>query len=1276
MMTRKRLAVAVAVASACVACPGLLIGCEGQKQEIATVPETQPAPRPPAPAPLPPRALVPFDRLEPAIDKPVNPPSTDVLPARARQDVQAAEKLLGEKNYAAAVDRLERAAGFAPAHPRIRRLLGQAYLRLPNRGKAIANLGQAVKVAPDDLETQMLLGQLAASQQQNDKAIVRLRTALACSQARPENARAAEALLTVSLLLDRQGYWRAAEQGYARLAEWIAGHGRLYTSRPALKEWVLRPDRLLARRGSALLLLRKYDRAAELLERAHRRDRTNTATARRLIDALLAAERYDRAEQALLGMAAQPSQQANLRGRLVDLCSASRDRALPQRFWKAFQARHAPDANLAIALAKTAQDRGWADEALAILQSVVSIKPNDADLWRTLCRSYARRRDPERLFATMEQTLRAQVGALASIAEGIGELAAARTQHIEQRFGDWATRSRSPVRHALLYLAGRLAGARGRHGLAGDLLRLAIEQKKDFFRGYEALLDAYLEQKRTDDADRLLDQVDRLAKDTHLPPYLRGKAAFRRGDHAGAVRALLKARTRSKGHLPTRLLLAEVYVADRKPDEAVRVLEEVLQTHPDHTKAARRLFDLHLARGQFAKARSVAAKRLQGDRDDMTGRLMIAELAMAAGRRADALALLAELARRAPENADVQYQYVRGLLGPRPGLIAKGDFDDAAERLRRILRVQPGSRPAQKALAELLDAVGRPAEAAGVWAGLADATPRDASIARRLVDALTRAGQDAAAARAVERARKDNAEDLWLRLRQLELLGKTKRFDEAMRLGEEWIGAAVRENNESVEALFRQELLRVTDAGKQYDKALKVVAAWIAHKPAASRLTRLKYNRIRLLGLLRRYDEAAGLADRLAEGDPLTDAGRYLAMVAAEAKDYDQALQVLGRWTEAGRRFADEIGALKKAVEGLARKKVKTDAAYEAALAKAPEDLRGPVADAVGAGRHDRAQALLDLRQKGAEAHVETLRTLQIIVCGESKQLGRARHLAEEWIKQSPQVAPPRRALVALLADADAYDEAEQLVTKWLKQLAPATAPAPAGQVSETVRWLMETSIRLRISREKPDEALKLAERHLRIEPKNAELLALKSAALGELKRDDEALATMEAALALKPDDAGLNNNLGYMYAERGVQLRKAEAMLRKAISRTSDPTSMMAYTDSLGWVLYKQRRLREAGRIFQGVLRGKDDEEIRHGVILDHAGDVYYRLGWRQRAVAFWQRAVELAKKADHPTREDHELLARTPLKIQAVQAGGEAEPAPLGEPVPKTGRPAKPGT
>ncbi len=128
MMTRKRLAVAVAVASACVACPGLLIGCEGQKQEIATVPETQPAPRPPAPAPLPPRALVPFDRLEPAIDKPVNPPSTDVLPARARQDVQAAEKLLGEKKYAAAVDRLERAAGFAPAHPRIRRLLGQAYL--------------------------------------------------------------------------------------------------------------------------------------------------------------------------------------------------------------------------------------------------------------------------------------------------------------------------------------------------------------------------------------------------------------------------------------------------------------------------------------------------------------------------------------------------------------------------------------------------------------------------------------------------------------------------------------------------------------------------------------------------------------------------------------------------------------------------------------------------------------------------------------------------------------------------------------------------------------------------------------------------------------------------------------------------------------------------------------------------------------------------------------------------------------------------------------------
>lgn len=1252
-----------AAARVCVGLLALLSGCQGRPAELTAAPQTQPA----SPAeedlpPLPAKALVPFEQLQPPIARPVNPPAGDPLPPRTQQDLVEAEKLLAAKKYAAAVDVLERAAGFAPTHARIRRLLGQAYLHLPNRGKAVANLTEAVKAEPDDLETQFLLGRLAASQDQNEPAIVHLRTALKCSQALPEDPRTAEVLLTVSLLLDSQGYWTAAGEGYALLAERIRRHGGEYASRPALREWVLRPERLLVRQGSALLMLRKYEQAAQLLESAYRRDRANAGAARLLIEALLGARRHEQAEGLLVDMAAQPSQQANLRGLLADLCGATADRALPQRFWKALQAGHHADANLAIALAKIAQDRGWGQEALEILQSVASAKPNDPDLWQILCRSYAERGDYEKLLASMEQSLRGEPGCLEAIAAAMDDLAAAaKDPDVERRFAELARKSPSPVRHALLYLAGRLASAKRRHILAADLFQRATEQKKDFFAAYEALLGAYLDQDRDDLVDRLLDRLARLAENTHLPAYYRGKVALRRGNPDAAVTALQEALRLKDADLPTLLLLAEAYRAAGKTRDAARTLQQVLDAHPGHLDAAGRLFELYLARGQVTEARAVAARLLREDRDSLPGQLMLAELALAAGRDSEAAALLARLSQRAPENADVQYLFVRALLGRVPGLIRKQAFDDAVERLRRILRVQPGSRPARKGLAELLDAVGNTAEAAAMWAPLFEEAPGEAELAQRYVGALARTKQHAAALQAIERHRQKEPDDLRMRLLHLEMLGELKRFDEALRLGEEWLRGAADEN---VEALLRQELLRITEAGKQHDKALKVVADWIAKGVAEQRLRLLEYTRLRLLGSLGRHDEARKLVDRLRRADPQSQPLRMLVAVAVEAKQYDRALQLLDDAVAQERELTDALRALSKAVETLAQKKAKTDEPYEQAVAKAPDELRSALAAALDAQRYDQAQRLLERWRESADENHGRVRALRIIVYGEAKQLGRARHLAEEWIKQSPQAPEPRKALVGLLAEADAYDEADALVARWLKDLAPTTAPARPQDLGETVLWLMGTSIRLKLSRDRPAEALQLAERHLRLAPKDSDLLSLQSAALGELGQDDKALAAMEAATALKPDDASLNNNLGYIYAERGVQLQKAEQLLRKAL--TGRPEEI-AFQDSLAWIFYKQGRFQEAGRLFQRLLADEGNQEIEHGVIFDHAGDAYYRLGWKDRAVTFWKRAVELSGKVKRPSREDKQVLSQTTAKIEAVRKAREPKLAPLGEPVPR---------
>ena len=70
--------------------------------------------------------------------------------------------------------------------------------------------------------------------------------------------------------------------------------------------------------------------------------------------------------------------------------------------------------------------------------------------------------------------------------------------------------------------------------------------------------------------------------------------------------------------------------------------------------------------------------------------------------------------------------------------------------------------------------------------------------------------------------------------------------------------------------------------------------------------------------------------------------------------------------------------------------------------------------------------------------------------------------------------------------------------------------------------------------------------------------------------------AELEALLQLDPEEAGVNNDLGYLYADQGKNLEKAEAMIRKAVQEEPDPA---AYLDSLGWVLFKRGRFKEARR-------------------------------------------------------------------------------------------------
>jgi tetratricopeptide (TPR) repeat protein len=135
----------------------------------------------------------------------------------------------------------------------------------------------------------------------------------------------------------------------------------------------------------------------------------------------------------------------------------------------------------------------------------------------------------------------------------------------------------------------------------------------------------------------------------------------------------------------------------------------------------------------------------------------------------------------------------------------------------------------------------------------------------------------------------------------------------------------------------------------------------------------------------------------------------------------------------------------------------------------------------------------------------------------------------------------------------------------------------------------------------------------------------------------EHAKSEQQLKLILDEDsnDALANNNLGYQWAERNKNLAEAERIIRKAIAldreqrETRDALGLdpdrdnAAYVDSLGWVLFRRGKLKEARKELEKAAELPDGKE--DPVMWDHLGDVYARLKQTEKAIAAWQKALGL---------------------------------------------------
>ncbi|OJW05642.1 MAG: hypothetical protein BGO49_22255 [Planctomycetales bacterium 71-10] len=154
--------------------------------------------------------------------------------------------------------------------------------------------------------------------------------------------------------------------------------------------------------------------------------------------------------------------------------------------------------------------------------------------------------------------------------------------------------------------------------------------------------------------------------------------------------------------------------------------------------------------------------------------------------------------------------------------------------------------------------------------------------------------------------------------------------------------------------------------------------------------------------------------------------------------------------------------------------------------------------------------------------------------------------------------------------------------------------------------------------------------------------------------------AELEAALERYPDDAGINNDLGYLYADQGKNLEKAEAMIRKALKE--DPDNY-AYLDSLGWALFKQGKLKEAAEPLEKAVElhrqaEKMGQAQPDATLPDHLGDVYLQLQDVEKARASWREAEEAAARSEPPDKRLEEIRK----KLASLDATEKAPRASTG--------------
>jgi tetratricopeptide (TPR) repeat protein len=549
--------------------------------------------------------------------------------------------------------------------------------------------------------------------------------------------------------------------------------------------------------------------------------------------------------------------------------------------------------------------------------------------------------------------------------------------------------------------------------------------------------------------------------------------------------------------------------------------------------------------------------------------------------------------------------------------IALAESGQVEQALAQFARVEHPSTTGHATigilLAQTADNPEQLTRAVGHLEAALEAPSQGGAVRLTLVQSLLRLGRGEAAAQALQPLLEERPDDVRLQLLAGQALRQMGKLDEA---AEQFRAAAARPEGRQRATL---ELVETLSAAEKYREAADVLGAFLETEGKT------------LAGLTR-------WATLLARADDRVKAGQVLDDVLSRDPDFRDALLV--------KAMLESRDGRPEAAEQL----------YRRALAASPADADAAMGLArllVDLRRLDEARSLIDgvWRQLADEpaaadpARVEVAQERATV-----ELIDRKLDAARPWLDRLT-VAPLSRRSLALWIEyfrqREAYQEGLDFLAKAKTGSDPGSSrmlvgftaelklavgdeagalaalePLLAGDEQDVVAGLGALERRKRY-RESAASA-RVALDRLKDAPDVEFILA---ASLERMGSWDEAVPVFRRLIESHPDNPTSLNYLGYMFADKGVNLEEALALIQKAVKL--DPTSG-AYLDSLGWVHFRLGNLDLAEKNLTEAARLEPFDATVH----EHLGDLFAARGDSAKAEQAYRRAV--ANEPEEPGQKE----------------------------------------